>query len=578
MLKHTMLSAPSIAAMTTISVSAQSTDPLTPTMITAEAPVKAVTLYIGRAAVTRTWTGALEVGLYELSFADLPRSADGGRLQAKATGGVKVLGVDYTGEYVETPPAGPIVEITKRIETVEREMIDLDRQSSLLSAREGFVNSVSVRARQEAKDKSGTAELDMDAVREQLAFISAEQEEISLARRDLAYQSEALEKELELLHMEAERLGWDVEDYTWRSEATVSIAVTKAGPAEVSLVYLVDEAAWAPAYNFRKPVGDGKIDVEYDALLAQNTGEDWNDAVLTLSTAQPTVAANPPSLSPWYVDIARKEEAQADKRVASQRPAPGPGGGGGGGGGSIFGDAGDDPDGAAVAALAASARVSAGATSITFTLPRTVTIPSDSEQQQRTRIASFPMAAEYRHVATPVLTEAVYVRGDLTNDSAYQLLPGHASIFVGPDYVGPTRIGSVAPGGVFELFFGIDRSVSVNRTLVRKHTEKTGMFSGGRRTSYDYRIEIENAGGNAITLELWDRRPVSRSEDIEVNTQNIKPALATDAEYVAEDKPRGLLQWLINVPAKRTGANAVIVTWGMRVSRSKDTEMTGLPE
>ena len=67
---------------------------------------------------------------------------------------------------------------------------------------------------------------------------------------------------------------------------------------------------------------------------------------------------------------------------------------------------------------------------MSYALPRPVTVRSDAREQQRTRIATINARADFVHVAVPQLTESVYVRGDLANASAYQLLPGPVSIFM----------------------------------------------------------------------------------------------------------------------------------------------------
>ena len=118
----------------------------------------------------------------------------------------------------------------------------------------------------------------------------------------------------------------------------------------------------------------------------------------------------------------------------------------------------------------------------------------------------------------------------------------------------------------------------VSRTLVKKETSKTGLFAGGRRTAYDYRIEIDNNAGKAIRLELWDRHPVSRTDQIQIDLVDVAPPLAADADYVEEEKPQGLLKWDLNVPATAKDEAAMVITFGVRVNRGKGIEMTPLPD
>ena len=61
--------------------------------------------------------------------------------------------------------------------------------------------------------------------------------------------------------------------------------------------YLVDAASWRPQYKLRagKEEKDA-VQVEYLAAVIQQTGEDWTNVDLILSTAQPMLNAAPPDL------------------------------------------------------------------------------------------------------------------------------------------------------------------------------------------------------------------------------------------------------------------------------------------
>jgi len=546
--------------------------------IEVDAAPNAVTVYLGRASVTRTAELELQPGVYDLNFTGLPAALHSDSLQARGEGPAKILGVDYEERAIRQATSSHIAELDRKIGETKRALEAIEEDRGLLAAQEKFLDAVTVRARGEATDKGGTNELDLDAVREQFQFIAEERANLLEQRRTLDGRTRDLTESLRIL--EAERAGIAGGSRIERA-AVVSIAVIEAGQFNVDLVYLVGEATWQPAYNIRSTVDSPIVAIEYDAQLSQRTGEDWDDVQLTLSTAQPTLAANPPELEPWFVDIARPpsvEELRQSLAPESRRAptaaeagkAIGRGGGGGGDEGAALGGI--------PLKLAADALVAGGGPSVTYALPRLVTVTSNARKQKRTRIATIDAQARFVHVAVPALTDAVYIRGELTNRSTYQILPGAASIFVGRDYVGPTRLAAVAPNGTFELHFGIDRTVSTSRMLVKKETSKTGLFAGGRKTSYDYRIEIDNNAGKTITLELWDRYPISRTDQIQIDLVDVQPPLAADAEYMEEQKPQGLLKWNLNVPATANDAAAMVITYGVRINRGKGVEMTPLPD
>ncbi|MCZ6492969.1 MAG: mucoidy inhibitor MuiA family protein [Planctomycetota bacterium] len=542
------------------------------TSVAVDAMIDAVTVYRGRASVTRTATLTLEPGLYDVQFTALPESIQPDTIQARVSGPMKVLGVDYEEKAVATAPSQQIAELDVQIRQVQRSLKEIKDQGELIEAQERFIAAVSVRSTRDATEKGGTKDLDLEVVGQQLAFVTEQRAKLSVASRELDARQRELDKQLRILQSQRSAMAGRS---TVNRTAIVSVVVTAASQTTIDLVYLVSNATWAPTYNIRAAADGSSVTVEYDALLSQRSGEDWDEVKLTLSTAQPTLAANPPTLTPWYVDIQRlgtvgrrgfgggldrmmapeAAEIPMEKYAAATPPAP-----------------------EALEQLAADAAVGGTGPSVTFHLPRLVTVKTNAQKQQRTRIATVDTDPEFVHVASPLLTQAVYIRGELTNASSYQLLPGKASIFVGQDYVGPTHLGSVSPNGEFELYFGIDQSIKATRQLVAKQTSRKGVFRGGRETSYDYRLEIDNGAGKPITIELWDRYPISRTDQVKIELVDVSRPLATDAEYVEEHKPQGLLKWVLNVPAAASGKSAFVVTYGVQINRPKDLAITPLPE
>ena len=67
----------------------------------------------------------------------------------------------------------------------------------------------------------------------------------------------------------------------------MDLEAAQAGEVELQLSYLVRGPKWVPTYDIRVDSESRKLDVKYFALVRQNTGEDWGDVALKLSTANP---------------------------------------------------------------------------------------------------------------------------------------------------------------------------------------------------------------------------------------------------------------------------------------------------
>jgi len=533
--------------------------PATP--IDMKASVTGVTVYRGRASVTRSGSLQLEPGLYDLRFLNLPETIQPETLQARVSNQSKVLEVQYEQISAADVTLPETETIDHQIEELQGLISTLDQQLKLIRMQEDFLNQVGVRAASDATDQGGTSALDLDAIRQQLQFIIDEQTRLNAAHNEVDPERKRLEKELRAAQNRRKAIAGSSQ---FMRIATVTIMVAAPSETSIELSYLVTGATWQPSYNIRTTTDGDTVDIEYDAQLTQRSGEDWNRVDLTLSTAQPTLAANPPVLNPRYVDVlvsrvpARSLQSPETDLVNKLRRNE-----------SLSGSA---------LEFAFDAQVSGEGPAVTYHLPRPVTLKTNILKQQRSRITTIQSRGEFIHVAMPILTEAVYIRGELTNNSSFLLLPGPVSIFVGQDYVGPTQLATVPPDGTFELYFGIDQSIKATRQLITKKTTKTGLLGGGLKTSYDYRIEIENGAGKGITLELWDRYPISRSDQITVDLVGLSHPLAADAKYLEEQKPLGLLKWDLAIPPANSNNRAFSLDFGVRINRAKNVPISGLPD
>ncbi len=558
--------------------------------VTEPGVVERVTVYPQRAAVTRVLRQEMSQGLWTVKVANLPAGIDPATLQAKVSVGgdsaavsaPKLLGVEYgesAGVAFGGSPEG--VEMAKKIDAMKRDLAQLAAEAKILEGQDKLADQVGVRAAANATADGGTAKQDLGQTAKNLAWVRGEKARLLTAARELAEKDRTMKRDLAALEATFAQKGGA--SRTERS-ALVQLAVPQQTAVELEVTYVVPKATWAPAYAIRASGDRSDVAIEYDAVVAQSTGEDWTNVALALSTAEPSRASAPPSVAPAYVDVwvpvvasassraGRPGYAYKERRYGAEPTA----------GNSKPGAADADAAGAsgaeAISALAASAGINEAGVATTFAIPRRVSVPSDSAKTQRTRIASFEPGARFVYAAAPLVTEAVFLRGDLVNSSGYELLPGVAQIFMGGDFIGETRMPAVAPKSEFEVYFGPDRAIRARREVVSRNTGNTGLFGGSLATVWKYRVMLDNGTGRDIDLELLDRRPVSRNEKIEIKIADLSKPLSTNANYLATLQPQGILRWDLTVPAGARGAGAMALTWTVQVTRAKDIETTPLPD
>jgi uncharacterized protein (TIGR02231 family) len=165
--------------------------------------------------------------------------------------------------------------------------------------------------------------------------------------------------------------------------------------------------------------------------------------------------------------------------------------------------------------------------SVTYDLRARLIVPSRNDQQliQVARIETKP---EYYYKAVPVLTSHVYRPADLVNKSNHVLLPGEATMYVGPDFVGRMNLPLVAIGEQYTVGFGVDPQLQVSRVLLKKPRT---MQEGNQVHNYEYRIIVGSHKVAAVKVQVWDRLPRAEAEAVAVSLVAPAAKLSEDPAY-----------------------------------------------
>ncbi|MDA1008578.1 MAG: DUF4139 domain-containing protein [Planctomycetota bacterium] len=544
-----------------------------PTVHQIVAPAESVVLYQGRAQVTRTANMALEAGYHRVEFTDLPEAVQPETLQARITGG-KLLDVRF-----ETRPS-PVrtgsdeyLALHAKSLTFEAELRGCAAEKAGIEAEIRYLERLLVQSATEKSEGIGNGAFDVEMAIKQLKFIREARTAIGRDGDTLAEKTRVLNQQWAAVRSEMDNMGGGGVS---TRVAMVSLIVPDGATVSIALQHLVVNASWYPSYSLRANRVPGSVSVEYDAMIQQQTGESWNDVAVTLSTAQPTTSANPPVVYPVTIDqwIPRPTSGGAvnsrgGEAMIESMPSMA---------GEMMVDA-ASAEKKSLGRAMADASVNASGTAVTFGLPRKVTIESNQQGEQRTRIATVDCDPTFTHVAQPVVGEGVYFRGKAKNASDYVFLRGMAQVFLDGDFIGPMVLNEIPAGGEFDLFFGIDSSITAKRTIVTNKTEAIGLFGGGLETQLRYRIDLVNASSRAASVEVWDRIPVSRTSEIKVALIAPSAPIATDKEYTDVAAKQGLLKWIVPLGAADTkGPTKLALTWGVDVSRKENVQTTPIPE
>jgi Domain of unknown function (DUF4139) len=100
--------------------------------------------------------------------------------------------------------------------------------------------------------------------------------------------------------------------------------------------------------------------------------------------------------------------------------------------------------------------------------------------------------------------------------------------FSGTDFLGNSTIQDlVTPSQEFELPFGLENSIAVERTI---DSYKTDRNSTRVRIEQTIKITLTNNGADSASLTLEEPLPISQDNQIKVKTKGIKPEPLTSED------------------------------------------------
>lgn len=556
-----------------------------------EDAIEEVTLYQGTALVTRKVTvPAGREGSFEVVVKGLPTATDPESVFADEGSGLEVRSVTCRMRSSEETRRvkTEVAKMDGLIKELERKNSNARNEIALRRIRQDYLRDlgsfVAPAARQEMSH--GVLQAEELATVTQMHF--TEYETASQEIMKLSNQIDDDEETLSDLRRERQKLAAGP---TQIYDAVVFVEKEAGAEAVFNLNYLVRDCGWSPVYNVRGVNGGESVRIEFNAIIHQVSGEDWKDAGLVLSTASPTVNAKNPELTALHVQVQQggllpqveKEQSQVvrynaalkGKKEANRKVFAGK---------SVeaFADANFAANEMAASAQLVELSLRSGQLkqlnqnreeeelAIEYDLDRKVTLVSRREAQM-VPVLNAECPAEFYHVATPVLTSAVFREAELVNTSERDLLGGKVNVYLDDKFIGRTEMPTIARGRNYTLGFGVDGQLRARRALA----DRTETVQGGNRlVEIDVEVVLDNFKKEEVVLRLRERTPfMDDTSSLRVSMSRGSELLSKDRDYLRFERPKGILRWdLLVEPGAGEGATAVTYSYRLEYDKSVTLE------
>lgn len=516
--------------------------------ITATPTIKEVTVFLSRAQVETFTPITLEAGKTVIRLQNQTTFLDPQSIQVSGKGDFIILSVEHETDYLKKgiKPA----KIQTLEDSIDRYamLIDFNNQINEVLVKEEQLISANQNIKGQNTNLTAKELSDMaDFFRERLEEIREEIIDNKILIRQYQTKLNNFNNQLAEYNQNA-------------NQPSSTILVTVSAKTELSgsltTTYITRNAGWYPLYDIRAKDTKSPVQLAYKAQVMQNTGYDWKNVKIVLSTSNPAVGGNKPELNNWYVDI-------YDPSVAKVRTPR-------------YSEEAYESD--KKSSEAASYSLSTQATpaksvaeytsevettlSVEFAIGLPYTVLSGGKGQQ-VDIKNIDLPADYQYAVVPKLELSAFLLARITKWDTYNILSGNANIYFEGTFVGKTFIDASNTMDTLSISLGRDPRIVVERNLITDYTSKK-MIGTNRKEEYGYEIVIRNTKKEAITIVVEDQYPISQNSSLEVELIESSGAVV--------DATKGKLTWKLDIAAAET--KKIILKYSVKYP--KDKRVSGL--
>lgn len=526
----------------------------------ANSSISTVTVYPDSARITRTATVNLAAGETKIILPGLPLQMDAGSLRVSGSSTQAVsLGSVQLAEQLSSEAAQAkerqLEEEIRRWQEKRQEVADAKTRAEQQLA---FIRATGMQQTTTDKPAQGTTALPLNQWQQAWQTLEAATAEAQTKVRAADKTLQDFDKGLAQLEAQLEQIATGE---TSNRTASLYVKAAQASSLTLSLSYQIPAASWSPVYEAELDSTTGKLQFKTQAAIKQNTGEDWSNVKVNLSTLRPTANASLPQLNSWVISLYQppmlsqthvdREEADA---YAGAMPAAAP-----------TASVSVAKESSEMKLQEENSALVTGNYNAEYQVPGALTLASGSDTRRIT-LESQALEAKLQLSSAPRFDP----RAILTTEATYQgqapLIPGSVALYRDGNFIGNSQLGELKTGELMKLAFGEDDRVKIRFQPTPEKTTQPGLLSSRKRLDYSYQVTIQNEHAETRRIKLYDMIPVANNSDITVTATGDVPSTKD------EDNKKGVNTWVRELSS---GAK-VEVNYGYSISYPQDQSLSGL--
>lgn len=489
--------------------------------------IKRVKLFLTAGEMTHETPVKLAKGRNKVIFSGISAFADPRTIQFTGSGNFRLVSLSTEMDFLAAEQWNPRIKILNdSLEQLkDRHQMNVD----LLSAYQAELGVMNTN-----KDLKGTTSLTIDQIKAAGEYYRTRTFEINKTVTKIRKEQDVLTIKINDARFKLTELNY-VENQ--RSNQVI-VLIDADAPSEISgvLRYLVSDCGWTATYDLSASDLNQPINLKYKAQVYNNTGNEWKNVNLTLSTSDPMLSAASPVLNPFYLrygdqieqskqgyvqpiqknaeyrnvvmnEINMANQRAYDNYVLDQKEAPGV---------DLSGKFLNEGKKVSTVAMK---QIEISDLNAEFIIPHPFSCPSDAKPYT-VEIKEINMPATFTHVSVPKLDQGSFLLANIVGWQDLDLIPGPTNVYFAGNYVGVSEINTNNVEDTLHLSFGRDSKIQVLRKL--KSEMSTKKISGStKKDTYFYEIQVRNNRTVPIKIDVFDQIPLSRNSEITVSVETI---------------------------------------------------------
>jgi len=269
--------------------------------------IKDVTVYLSGAQIERSASIKLPAGTTEFTFNHLSPNIQESSIQISGLKNASILSINFGINYLSKQ------DKSEDVEAIQKQILvlydDIQAEDHLIS---GYNEELYLITQNRALGNTNQV-VNLEKLQKFATYYRIRTTEI----KSKIYEAGKIKSDLnaKIVDLKKQLVEFNVDEKVQTGEIKIKLNTEIETDINLNITYNVTNAGWFPIYDIKAEKINTPIQLVYKAHVYQNTGHNWDDVNLTLSTSDPNTNNIKPDVNPKYLNFISAYSNHRNKRA-----------------------------------------------------------------------------------------------------------------------------------------------------------------------------------------------------------------------------------------------------------------------